>query len=90
MFYLQHESSTIKTEGTIRSTKPGNADIVKSLVSLYDVVTRIRDSCVLGSFGLSKLLIICRSIRSTSLVTHNSKLPLLLTIIRQLMFYWCR
>ena len=27
---------------------------------------------------------------ATVLVTHNSNLPFLLTIIRQLMFYWCR
>ena len=55
---MQHESSTLGTEVTIRSTKPGNTDIVKSLVSLYDVVTQIRDSCVLGSLGMSNLFII--------------------------------
>ena len=57
MFYLQHEPSTIGTEVTIRSTKPGYADKVKSLVFLYNVVTRVRDSWVVQLPSLVTVMI---------------------------------
>ena len=50
--FLQNESSTIGTEVKMRSTKHRNADKVKSLVSLYNVVTGIIDSCMLYMVNL--------------------------------------